>query len=73
MTARSAEELNEIADAITRTIQEAAEAFSIAPVELAATVIGVACNIGYSAWGAKVVEHLRNAADVMERQMLNDG
>jgi len=70
MTERTADELNEIATAITRTIVEAGEQFSITPPDLAAVSIGVACNIGLSAWQAGVVEQLRNAANVMERQLL---
>ena len=73
MTERTAEDLNKIATAITRTIYEAGQQFDIAPPDLAATAIGVACNLGFVVWQAGVVEHLRNAADVMERQMLNGG
>jgi hypothetical protein len=64
-------QLNDVACAITATLYDVGARLALPPADLAAVAATVNCNVHFWAHGPAGVEHMRTAADVFERQLLD--
>jgi hypothetical protein len=63
------DELRTIANSVTKALLDTGQELNLDIADLASVAIDVAGNLGFAAWNGGVVEQLRTAADVFERNL----
>jgi hypothetical protein len=66
-------QLNAVARQVTAVLCELGIALNMRAADLAAVAAAAAVNVNVSMHGPAGIEHVRNAADAAERQLLDEG